>query len=137
MNNPITTDRLPNLAVVYRIWQELDDAELLEDRREYDEEMLRKAHPILTKPMASYLRELIQLPFNPDYRNLYSMTPNNDQEPDAQLRMSCVSETIGECIHNSYEGWSDGEKVIIELFLMDLGIATNLAFKSYKERDGK
>ncbi len=46
------------------------------------------------------------------------------------------TEVIGECIHNSYEGWSDGEKVVIELFLMDLGIATNLTLQSYqKERD--
>ncbi len=134
---PNKTDRLPHLAMVYQVWQGLDEADLLDDRREYDEEELATSYPELNEIQVSYLHELIQLPFNPDYRSLYSITPNNDAEPDAQLRMSCVSETIGECMHNSLEGWSDGEKVVIELFLMDLGIATNLTIKSYKERDGK
>lgn len=131
------TDRLPYLAMVRQVWETLGDTDELENMREYDEVQLAMAYPNLDKVQLSYLRELIQLPFNPDYRSLYDIAPNNDAEPDAQLRMSCISETIGECMHNSLEGWSDGEKVVIELFLMDLGIATNLTFKSYKERGGK
>ena len=134
MTNPIGYELLPNLAVVYRIWQNLDEADLLEDRREYDEDMLRQSYPILTKPTAHYLHQLIQLPFNPDYKSLYDITPNSSAEKDAYLRMSCVSEVIGECMHNNLEGWSDGEKVVIQLFLMDLGIAANLTLQAYKER---
>ncbi len=131
------TDRLPYLAMVYQVWQTLDEHDELGNMREYNEEQLANAYPNLDKVQLSYLRELIQLPYNKDYRSMYDITPNNDAEPDALLRMSCVSETIGECMHNSLEGWSDGEKVVIELFLMDLGIATNLTLKSYKERGGK
>ena len=116
MTNTNTTERLPNLGAVYRIWQELDDAELLEDRREYDEDMLRKAYPILTKPMAYYLWHLIQRQFEPNVATLYR---THWRYMDAKY----LAENITEALHQSLNGWSDGEMVIIELFLHDLGRA--------------
>ncbi len=110
------TEKLPNLAAVYRIWQELNEAELLEDRREYDEEMLRKSYPELTKPMAYYLWHLIQRQFEPNVATLYR-TIWSDR--DAQI----LAGNITESLHQSLDGWDDGEKVIIELFLHDLGRA--------------
>lgn len=134
---PNKTDRLPHLAMVYMAWDGLLESDEVGAVQEYTEEQLACAYPNLDEVQLSYLRELIQLPYNKDYRSLYSMLPSNDAQPDAQLRKDCVCETLGEAMHQGLEGWSDGEKVVIELFLMDVGIASNLMLQSYKERGGK
>ncbi len=126
MNNTNTTERLPNLGAVYRIYEELFNADLLEDRREYDEELLRKSYPILTKPMAYYLWHLIQRQFEPNVATLYRTIWS---DKDAQI----LAGNITESLHQSLDDWDDGEKVIIELFLHDLGRAQHYS----EEYDGK
>ena len=134
MNNQ--TEKLPNLGAVYRIWQELIDNDLLPLWSEHDEHELLKRHPILGRRAVNYLYQLIQRPFDPNYKSLYDITPNNDAEPDAKIRKDSVCEVIGEAMHQSLDGWSDGEKVVIELFLMDLGAAANLTVEAYKNVEG-
>jgi hypothetical protein len=129
---PNKPERLTELAQVYSTWQELDDDDMLEDRREYNMELLAESEPHLNPEQVSYLYDLIQLPFNPDYKGLYDIVPNNVSEPDASARMEAVCEVLGESLHQNLDGWSDGEKVVIQLYLMDLGIAANLTIKSYK-----
>jgi len=126
-------DRIELLSRVWGLYQEIEDSPYLEDHKEYDQELLVHRYE-LTEEQAYYLFELIQLQFDKDYRSLYDIIPSNNLEPDAQARQEAVCEVIGESMHQSLDGWSDGEKVIITRYLMDLGIATNLTLKSYKNR---
>ncbi len=130
----MTDTRTARLSQVWDIYQDLmDDDVLLHDRREYDQEMLAEMY-LLSEEQSHYLHLLIKLQFDPNYKSLYDIIPSNKKEPDATERQEAVCEVIGESMHQSLDGWSDGEKVIITLYLMDLGIATNLTYKSYKNK---
>ncbi len=109
-------ERLKDLAQVYSTWQELSDNDVLEDRREYDLELLAESEPHLNPEQVTYLYDLIQIPFEQYVATLYRTTWS---DKDAQV----LAENITESIHQSLDGWDDGEKVIIELFLHDLGRA--------------
>ncbi len=110
------TERLKDLAQVYSTWQELRDDDMLEDRREYDLELLAESEPHLNPEQVSYLYDLIQMPFEPNVATLYRTIWS---DKDAQI----LAGNITESLHQSLDGWDDGEKVIIELFLHDLGRA--------------
>jgi len=119
---PNKTERLQDLGVVLRILNDLNDADVLDDRREYDEEEFQLSYPDLSSEQVSYLNDMVQSYFEPDVASLY-----RSRWSDGNARI--LAETITEAIHQDFDGWSDGEKVIIRLFLHDLGRAVKADHK--------
>ncbi len=110
------TERLQDLGKVLQILNEFVESDVIDDRREYDEGEFARSYPDLTAEQVSYLNELVQTYFEPNVASLY-----RSQWSDTNGRI--VAETITEAIHQDFDGWSDGEKVVIRLFLHDLGRA--------------
>ena len=128
-------DRLARLKIVWELWEEFEGNDsLMNDRREYDVRDFMTAYG-LTSEQAFYLNWLIQLEHDPDFQTLYdfatrSVTPY--EGVDRLLRLEAIDEVITESMHQSFDGYSDGEKVIIVGYLMDLGIAANLTYLANK-----
>lgn len=135
-----TPERLEQLGQVWRIYEgmdeELDGESVLEDRREYDQSLLRDFYKI-TDEQAYYLYELVQSNFRPG-NNLYSLLPSTKLEvlpTEIVRRQNVVCENLGESMHQSFDGWLDGEKVLITLYLADLAYAANLTYRDYYGQD--
>ncbi len=109
-------ERLKDLGKVLQILNDFHDNDLLDDRREYDVEEFERSYPELSREQATYLNEMVQSYFEPNVGSLY-----RSQWSDGNARV--LAETITEAIHQDFDGWSGGEKVIIRLFLHDLGRA--------------
>lgn len=112
---------------VYDIWTQMIDDGTIEDRKEYDKEMLLTMYfnglPASPNELiqVNYLYRLIQTGFDPDAGSILSQDPKQ------------IGETLQEACHQSLDGWEPGEKVIIELFLQDIAKAVKL---SYQTPDG-
>ena len=103
----------------------------LEDRREYDQTLLRDFYKI-TDEQAYYLYELVQSEFRPGM-GLYSLIPCTrflEPRDEVERRLDAVCEVFGESMHDSFDGWDDGEKVLISLYLNDIAQAVELTYKS-------
>ena len=111
----VTSVTLPDLGKVWALYQEMIDTDVLEDRREYSDEDLVQAYG--TSPEETkYLMRLILSEFAPCTAALYRSHWNFR---DAQGLGRCVTESI----HQGFDGWEDSEKVLIQLYLHDLGTA--------------
>lgn len=141
MPTSLFIERVDHLSRVYELWEEFEaDDSLMNDRREYDVEDLLKAYH-LTHEQAFYLHWLIRLENDKDFETLYSWADHSkrmegstaERYKDRILRLECLEETITESMHQNFDGYSEGEKVIIQGYLMDLGIAVNLTYKDYKK----
>ncbi len=108
-------ERLQDIGEVLQILEDLEEADVIEDRREYDEEEFARSYPDLTAEQVSYLHELVQSRFE----NVASLYRSSWSATNGRI----VAETITEAIHQGLDGWSDGEQVVIRLFLHDLGRA--------------
>jgi hypothetical protein len=105
---------------VWAVFQEMkEDDYVIEDRREYEKDQLQKMYN-LTETEADQLYRLVQGEFT-DKTSLYrsNWTETQQNMEDAVL----LAETISESIHQGYDGWSDEEKVVIQLYLNDIGVA--------------
>ena len=133
----MTPSRTNKLASVWKAWETIQDTEVLEDRREYDQEMLSTMYG-LNEEQSHYLHQLIKLQFDPNYTDLYSMIPSTragDYRNHKDRLIDAVVETFGESMHQSFDGWEDGEKVIISLYLMDVAIAANITYRDRCKED--
>lgn len=134
-----TPERLQALGEVWRIYEgmdeEVDGKSVLEDRREYDQSLLRDFYKI-TDEQAFYLHDLVQSHFRPK-SSLYNLIPHHtpkDTSEEVVRRIDAVCETIGESMHQSFDGWQDGEKVLIAIYLADIALAAHLTYESrYKQ----
>jgi hypothetical protein len=130
-------ERLAELGKVWRVYDELIGTDLLEDRREYSIEDFQKMYD-LSEEQAYYLNQLIQQQFDPSYKNLYGfigcMVPSTYQDDDHNRR-DAVTECLLESMHQYYDGYEDGEKVLIQLYLNDLAIAANSTYQDRKARE--
>ena len=109
------TDRLEQLVKVRQTFEDISNSPHWENHREYAQEDLKLAYE-LTDEQTYYLHQLVQDQFDPDVTSLY-------RSQWIAKNAMIVAQTITEALHQSLDGWSDGEKVIIELFLSDLGRA--------------
>lgn len=100
------------------IIQQIDDADLWDDRRYYSGDMLKDFYA-LDDHDAALLYNNIQAYCNVDYRWT--------AQPEGQL-----IETLHEAAHQGYDGWTPAEKVIIEAFLADIAWATSQTIKDRK-----
>lgn len=102
-------------------YETIIDYDLLEDRREYSKEDLQVANPEMDSEQIDYLYRMIQSNFPTDpSETLYR---SNWKAEDALK----LAENISEAIHQEFDGWTEGEKVIIHLFLKDLEVAQAIA----------
>lgn len=111
---------MPRLDLIAKAYHELLDTDLIEDRREYSSQDLHAANPDWTAEEAIYLYELIQNHFDPKADSLYYSQWSTD---DAMI----LAQNITESIHQSFDGWEDWEKIVIERYLHDLGLAQKAA----------
>jgi len=66
----------------------------------------------LTRAEVEYLNKLSDSSVGPLYQSQW--------EPEAAV---ALAQTISESIHQSFDGWSDQEKAVIQMYLADLAIA--------------
>ena len=103
---------------VFRIYQDLmdnhgsgTDDDVLEDRREYDKEMIRTGYD-LNKYDGEMLYNLIQGNFRPNWDKYTAKE---------------VYDMIGEAEHEGFDGWSESDRVVIMAFLADIGLALQMS----------
>ena len=95
---------------VYELVEQMEETGVLEDRREYDVEDLKKCYG-LTDQEAADLHYLVQRTFDPDRKSAYECDPTR------------LGITIRESLHQGLDGWSSHEQVIIEKYLDDIALA--------------
>lgn len=105
-----------NLDKVWKSYEEIGELNLLEDRREYSLEDLQWSEPTFSQEEINYLYRLIQMNFHPSAGKIYRSNWTSEEA----LKLA---ENITESIHQGLDGWTDAEKVIINLYLHDLAIA--------------
>lgn len=107
-------DFLYGKADVKAIYDKMDEDELLEDRREYTQDDLKRSYN-LTDQEADDLYYLIQRDFDPQRVASYGMEDRFDPK--------LVVTTITEALHQGLDGWSPHEQCVIERFLDDIALA--------------
>ncbi len=94
-----------------RVWRSMIDQDLIDDRREYDIDMLQKMY-VLNKDDAKVLYLAIQGITDP--RRSYH-----------QGGAHVFLEMVQEAIHQGLDGWSDHDQMVIVAFLSDIGWGIN------------
>jgi len=104
----MTNTTQPDLNKVWQTYQDILDNDLLEDRREYSTDDYITSYE-MTREEADYLDRLVQAHFDAE-----AVEPYGAPE---------LGETVTESIHQGFDGWSDGEKAVIQTYLNDIGKA--------------
>lgn len=106
--------RLASVGEVQREFAYLDDEGYFDRPAHWSLDDYKKAYPHWTVEQCSYMADLV-------YILNESVAPAiTDQE---------LGEMVGEAEHEGYDGWSDGERLIIELFVADLRRAVTASRK--------
>ncbi len=114
----MTDNVLSSLHTVWNDYQDIcNDEQTHENWREYDKENIKHCFPNYSSAGVDYLYQLIQGDFSTTPISL--LYKSNWTSAEA-LRLA---EIVTESLHQSLDGWSDGEKVIIQLYLHDLAKA--------------
>jgi hypothetical protein len=100
---------MANTTLIARFLKEIDEQDLWDDRREYQEEDLQRMYG-LDEEGAKLLWLNIQAKTDPSY-DAYKI--EKEEAPHAL-------EFIQESLHQSLEGWGEDEKVVINAFLAEM-----------------
>jgi hypothetical protein len=148
------TDRIgPDYSRAYEIYGEIEDAGVLEDRREYAREDLQKSYPDETEYTIDRLYDLIQFDFTPTDEKQDSLEYQWDRMLKAlkiyQKGMGCYltpagAQRLGEFVLDymnaaisdcNWEGFNDAELYGVKVLLRDMAIGaeSELIHGSYAE----
>lgn len=104
-----------DLSAVWNAYQGLGDES--EDRRPgYSQKELARDYPEFNEREIDYFYRLCSTQNDSQIANLYC----SHWAPEDAQRLAGI---ITESIHQNYDGWDDHDKVIITLYLQDLGLA--------------
>ncbi len=99
---------------LWAIYRGIVDQGYLEDRAEYQAGDLGKMYD-LDKDGSTKLYLMIQSDQNLDYRW-------------SSKRPELLAEMIDEAVHEGFDGWEDGDRVVIQSFLSDIAHACTLGY---------
>lgn len=115
----------PNLTKVYKAF-----SEFLEEGGMFGMSNRNAVPNDWTDEEMKYFQRLIDANMNADGQadTLY----HSQGDP---VRDAAIGECIGESIHQDFDGWEDRDKVVIMLYLYDLGIAVKETVKHYQKKE--
>ncbi len=105
MNQTIKEKTMTDHTETYKVYQDLKDLDELEDVASFTSEQLA-LRLILTLESATLLHKLVE--------------DHMDQGPHWDVDPVLLTEALGEAEHQSYDGWSDSDKVVIMSFMADI-----------------